>query len=142
MYYFTYQDKTAFIPLKAVYPECYVLRQDHPTTNPLQCLTVGDCPGNRQCMNTLAHRVHYLFDKVVLDSELILLYFKDHKGSIKAGIFYRDMSEPRVITCNRSAFDKFMTGGVVQEWTPPDEFFLIQSVNDLIVPESLVRGND
>lgn len=139
IFYFTYHNKSAFIPLRSIYPECFILREPHPQVNGLQCLR-DDCPANRRCMETLAHRVHYMYDKVFPQAEILFTYFKDNTGSIKAGVFDKDFTEARVITCNRSAFDKFQKGGQVFEWTPPDDFFLIRGNTDLIAPETLIRG--
>ena len=86
IYYFVFQKKTAFIPLKSLYPECFFLRKDHPRTEALQCFKTS-CPANKNCADIVAKRVFHLFEHVVVDSELLLAYFKNTKGSICAGVF-------------------------------------------------------
>lgn len=142
IYYFTFCKKTAFMPLRYVYPECIVLRKDQPQTEGLQCLNTS-CPVNAACMDVLARRIHYLFENVFPECELLLVYFKNEKGSIRAGVFYKDMREPYVMTCNRSGFAKFQREGTAFSWVPKDEYLLIRPGTDIIVPASaLVRSRE
>lgn len=140
MYYFTFQDKTAFIPFREVYPECLFLIEDEPRLSPLVCMR-DSCHRNKNCAEKIAKRVHYLFEKVITDSELIIAYFKwrDRPDSIRAGVFYRDMREPRVITCNRSAFNKFRKEGITYFWEPTQEYNLIGSDTQVIPAGDLLR---
>lgn len=139
VHYFTFSKKTAFMHLKYVYPECFILRTDHPATEALQCLT-DSCPANRSCMEILAKKVHYLFEHVFPECELLLLYFRNEKGSIRAGVFHKDLREPYVMTCNRSGFAKCQTEGTVFSWVPTTDFLLLAPQPGLIViPTSLVR---
>lgn len=139
IYWFTFQKKTSFIHLKYVYPECFILREGHPQTNPLQCFHTS-CPANKNCMETLAKRIHYLFDNVMFGTELLLVYFKNNTGSIRAGVFYKDLREPVVMTCNPYGFKKFQKEGETYKWFPTSEFYLIGGISEqLIVPTNLIR---
>lgn len=140
LHYFTYA-KTTFIPLKSLYPECLLLIEDSPKLAPLTCL-YDSCHKNDRCMETLAHRIHFLFEKVVPETQLILAYFTyhDRPNSIRAGEFYRTFEEPRVLTLNRSAFLRIQKKSEVFSWVPPSDFFLKASKpTTLIKPEDLLR---
>lgn len=141
--YFVFQTKTVFIPFRYIYPECLVLIEDEPKLYPLLCMK-DNCHRNSNCAEKLAHRVHYFFDKVEPKAELMIAYFKyqDRPGSIRAGVFTASMDEPRLITCNRSAFQKFQRESEVFQWVQPNEFLLIGGGSPTILPvESLVRGS-
>jgi hypothetical protein len=116
--------KTIFAKLKDIYPECEFLIEDQPQLYPLRCL-VDSCPRNANCMEKLAKRVKYLFNSFP-ESELLILYFayRDRPGSTRAGLFWRDMSEPRFITMNRSSWEKMKKMGDVYEYNLPSAFFL------------------
>ncbi len=75
-------------------------------------------------METLAKRVLYWFERVEPKAELMVAYYKypDQPNSIRAGIFYRDMSEPRVINLNVTAFEKFKKEGLVRYWQETSEY--------------------
>lgn len=95
-------------------------------------------------MDILAKRVNYLFTHVVPDSQQIIAYFKyrDRPDSIRAGIFTRDMKEPKLMTLNRSAFQKFQREGVMFRWIPNDEYLLMAPTSNIIPVESLLVKND
>lgn len=120
----TVQEKTIFAKLKDVFPECEFLIRGAPQLFQLRCL-VDHCPRNANCMEGLAKRVKWFFD-TFKEASLVFLYFAgpDKPGSIRGGVFWRDMREPRVITFNRAAWEKFKKMGVVYETTMPDELFL------------------
>lgn len=142
--FFVFQRKNLFIPLRFVYGECFPLIADRPQLSPLQCLQTT-CPVNAGCMDILAKRVNYLFTQVVPAAELLIAYFKypDRPNSVRAGIFYRDLREPRVMTLNKAAFKKFQNEGIAYTWIPPDEYLLMGPAQTLIPVESLlVRPND
>ncbi len=115
---------TLFMKLNDLYPECQFLIEGAPQLSPLFCLK-SHCPRNQACMEKLANRVKYVFDTFP-DTELLLLYFRyvDKPGSQRAGVFWRDMREPRIITFNRTAWDKLKSVGIVYEWALPDSLFL------------------
>ncbi len=125
--YFVFHNKTVFIPIKYIYPECAILLQNHDNLDQLHCLKTDGCPANRNCMGTLAHRVNYFFDKVEPQAELMVSYYKIGE-SIKAGIFDRNLENPRYITCNRSAFLKFQKESIVYRWEQPTDFYLSNNV--------------
>lgn len=145
IYYFRFQHKTAFVKLEYLFPECSLLIEGKDQLYPLKCLE-SSCPANANCMEGLAKRVHYFFDKVTLDAELIIAYFKypDRPQSIRAGIFHRDMENPRVATLNPWAFKKFQKEGEAYKWLPPAEFYQLNNVltsPDILPVENLLyRG--
>ena len=118
------QKKTLFIKLKDVYPECAVLIEGESRLHPLICLK-SSCPKNANCMEKLAKRVKYTFEQWP-ESEVLLLYFtyKDRPESLRGGIFYPDMREPRLITFNKHSWDLLKRKGKVYEWQMPNELFL------------------
>jgi len=122
-YYFTYRG-TAFVPLRDLYPECLVLIGTEPQLYPLRCMA-SSCPRNANCATKLAHRVNYFFDKLATEETILFAYFKhpDRPKSVRAGVFYRDLREPKVILCNYFAFKKFSKEGIVFQWDPPDEYY-------------------
>lgn len=97
-------------------------------------------------MDILAKRVNYLFTHVVPDAKQIIAYFKyrDRPTSVRAGVFTRDMDEPRVMTLNQSAFKKFQQEGLSFSWFPTDEFLLVAPDPKLIPVKNLIKhvGND
>lgn len=142
------------MPLRYCYPECGVLIEPHPRVQPLQCYRTS-CPANQNCAEIMAHRVHYLFEEVLLDAvEMLFLYFKlrDNQGfwvqsewvpSLGAGLFYRDMREPHWMRLNRWGFNKVKDEGTTMRWVPTDEFLFITGSNDILIPEtSLVKLDD
>jgi len=137
--FFVFQKKNLFIPFKFVYGECFPLIEKRDQLSPLHCLQ-KTCPVNAGCMDILAKRVNYLFTQVVPSAELMVAYFKyrDRPQSIRAGIFYRDMREPRVMTLNQAAFKKFQKEGESFIWIPPDEYTLMGPVQALLPVESLL----
>ena len=76
-------------------------------------------------MEKLAKRVKAIFDAFPT-AKLLLLYFKyrDRPNSLRAGVFWRDMSEPRIITMNPGAWEKMKQLGTVYEWNLPMEIML------------------
>lgn len=125
--YFIFQQKTAFIPLRYIYGECWVLIEDHPKMFPLRCMNEDGCPANANCGEKISKRVHYLFEEVLPgDVEMIIGYFKYRDThSLRAAIFERDMSEPRVSVINPYAFRKFMKEGTAYRWFPTLEYMVI-----------------
>lgn len=119
------KQKTLFMKLQDLYPDCLFLIEDQPQLYPLRCL-VDFCPRNANCMEKLAHRVKYIFDNFT-EAKLLLLYFRyrDKPDSHRAGVFWRDMDiPPRFIVFNRTAWEKCKEIGTVYEWTLPDSLFL------------------
>ena len=132
MYLLEVQTKTIFAKMREVYPECEFLIKDAPQLFPLRCL-VDHCPRNANCMEKLAHRVKWFFDTFP-KSELLILYFayRDRPGSTQAGLFWRDMSEPRFITMNRSSWEKMKSVGTIYEYSLPDSLFLKKTGDSFI----------
>lgn len=143
--YFVVDRQTVFMPLRFIYPECVTLIEPFDQLSPLHCLQNDHCPANKGCMDILAKRIDYLFTTVIPDSQLLIAYFKyrDRPDSIRAGIFTRDMKEPKVMTLNRSAFRKFQKTGLSFTWIPSNEYLLMAPSNKLLPVESLlVKPND
>ncbi len=94
-------------------------------------------------MEVLAKRVKYLFDNVEPSAGLIIAYYKwrDKPNSIRAGVFDRDLQEPRHIVCNRSAFKRCQNLGDTFQWEPPTEYYLLGGHrSETIIPvEGLIR---
>lgn len=136
-----FQKRTVFIPLKYIYPECSVLIDPYQQLFPLFCLREDGCPANSNCMETLAKRVDYFFTNVVPDAELLIAYFKyrDRSNSIRAGVFDREMQNPRVMTLNPYAFRKFQKEGTTYKWVPPDEFLFMGGSSELIPVKKLLE---
>lgn len=138
--FFVFQQHSVFIPFKFLYPECLTLIEPYEQLYPLHCLRNDHCPVNRGCMDILAKRVNYLFTNVIPDGQQIIAYFKyrDRPQSIRAGVFTREMDEPKLMTLNHSAFKKFQKEGLAFTWIPTDEFMLMSPDPKLIPVESLL----
>lgn len=136
IYYTVFQNKNVFIPLRYLYPECSVFISEHDEVNQLQCLETS-CPVDQGCMYVLAKRLSLLFEHLE-DAQLVIAYYKLRSGRIRAGVFRREMEEPRVITCNPSALTKFQREGNSFEWQPGSDFF--EKKAELLIPqENLIR---
>jgi len=114
-----------FMKLDALFPECSYLIKGADQLYPLFCLKNNVCPRNANCMERLAKRTKYVFDTFP-DADLLLLYFRyaDMPNSHRAGVFWRDMREPRYVTFNRAVWEKMKKVGIVYEWVLPDNLFL------------------
>lgn len=128
IYILSIQNKTIFIKLNDLYPECKFLLRDL-NLNFLWCLNNDICPRNSNCMEKLAKRLRSVFDKFK-SVELVLLYFscRDTPASIKAGVFFKDFREPYIITFNRSSWVKLKNMGKIYQWTLPNEFFISNEI--------------
>jgi hypothetical protein len=138
--FFVFQKHSVFMPFKYLYPECLTLIEPYDQLSPLHCLRNDHCPVNKGCMDILAKRVNYLFTHVVPTGQQIIAYFKyrDRPNSIRAGVFVKDMAEPKLMTLNLSAFKKFQREGFTYTWVPPDEYMLLSPDPKLISVESLL----
>jgi hypothetical protein len=121
---------TLFMKLNDLFPECQFLISDEPQLYPLSCLERDSCPRNQNCMEKLVVRIRYVFDTFG-DVQNVLLYFRhqDRPDSHRAGVFYRDMEEPRFITFNRAAWEKCKEIGTAYQWSLPDSLFLQTGVS-------------
>ena len=113
--------KTLFVKFVDLYPECEFLIQDEPQLYPLICFNTS-CHRNRNCMEKLVKRVKSIFDAFP-EANLVLAYYKyrDAPTSIRAGVFWNDFSEPRIIRMNHSAWEKMKQLGTIYEWEMPRE---------------------
>jgi len=132
--------RTVFIPLKYLYPECLVLIEKEPKLYPLQCLRTS-CHRDKNCMNVLAGRVKYFFDRVTPEAGLIIAYYKwrDQPNLLRAGVFDADFREPRQIVCRMSAFRRFQREGDNYRWDPPSEFYLLNTPQEIIPTKGLIH---
>lgn len=111
-----------FTKLDNIYPECKQLIRGIPQLNPLICLN-SSCHMDNACMKTLAIRVNLMFDAFP-SSDLLILYFKyQDSPSLRGGIFWNDMREPKRIIINPYAWKKYKNQGNVYEWDLPSEVF-------------------
>jgi hypothetical protein len=95
-------------------------------------------------MEILAKRVNYWFTRVEPAAEMFIAYFRyrDRPDSIRAGVFHKDLREPRTITLNVSALAKFKKEGHEKYFTPTQEYNNIHGIQQLphIIPaSSLIR---
>jgi len=90
--FFTVHGKSAFMPLRDLYPECYQLIEGAEQLHPMFCMENRTCPRNKGCMDVLRARVDYLFDKVVPQADMLVAYFKyqDTADSLRGVVFTRD----------------------------------------------------
>ena len=141
IYFFIFQQHSVFIPLKYVYPECFVLIEPHPQISPLQCFNTS-CSANRNCAEILAKRVNYLFNNVMPTGKMMYLYFKykDRPNSIRAGIFTKELSEPTTKILNPYAFKKFQREGISYEWMPTDDFLFISGSGGILPVGNLLKN--
>jgi len=141
IFYFTFHKKTAFFPLKYIYPECFFHIKDSPQLIPIACFLSDSCPAGVNCGEILVKRVHYLFDNVVPESEMLLAYYKykDRPKSIRCAVFTKDLDPPKLYTVNPFAFKKFQREGTTYSWVPPDEYTYMGGSKGLISIDNLVR---
>lgn len=136
LFFFVFQGKSIFMPLRYLYPECFSLIEKQDQLYPLLCLK-SDCPANKGCADILAKRVHYIFNQVVPAGELLIAYYRyrDRPNSIRGGIFTKDMKEPYVSVLNPWAFRKFQKEGVSYAWAASQEYWTLGSRGDILIPE-------
>lgn len=147
--YFTVHEKTFFIPLRYVYPECEKLLAQHPQMHPLQCLQEDGCPANMQCMDFLVPRVTYMFDKVAGPAvDMMVAYFKytrsnpgelENKVALMGAIFHRDLRAPTLMTMNPTGFAKCQAMGKVDTWVPTADFKHLGAHRGIIPVENLIH---
>jgi len=124
IFFLVFCDQTIFFKLDSIFPECYLYREQMPRTDPLMCL-YSACPANKNCMETLAKRIFVLFQEVIPQADLIILYYRKQCSSgLGAGLFWKDMSEPRYIIMNPSAWDMIKQRGYVFEFHAGSSFYL------------------
>lgn len=141
VYYFTFKKVSAFIPLKAFYPECVTLIEGESQLSPMGCFN-RDCHRSANCPELLAKKSYYFFEEVDPAVEILFVYFKwhDKPGSIRAAVINRDLEEPKVITCNKTAFEKCKREGTVKSFMPTSAFLYTQTTPGLIPVETLIRS--
>ena len=129
-YFILFSEKTAFWKLQDLFPECFLYRESSPQIDPLMCLSVeNSCHHNHNCMETLVKRVHVLFQEVLPAVEVLVLYFKRWDDSrFGAGVFWRDLRAPRVISINKWAFKYVQGRGQIFSFKPNSSFFLGSNV--------------
>ena len=122
-----FREKTMFIKMKDIYPECFLYINKSPQLYPFICLKNNDCHVGMNCMLTLANRVKYIFDQFK-GVGLLFLYFSypDRPGSQRAGVFWRDFDkkEPKYMTFNRAAWERIKLQGDIYKWSLPNDLFM------------------
>jgi hypothetical protein len=124
-YFVVFSTKTAFWKLQDIFPECFLYREHTPQVDPLMCLSEDNaCHVNHNCMETLVKRINVLFQEVLPTVNVIVLYYRKLNQRYGAGIFWRDMREPHVITFNPSAWQYIKQRGSIFTFSPNSSFFL------------------
>jgi len=92
-------------------------------------------------MDILVRRLHYLFDNVMKDTELVLAYFKySDTKSLRAGVFFKDTKIlPRVIVVNPYGFKKLQNEGTVYQWQPTNDYINIAPTSNIIPSSQLLK---
>jgi hypothetical protein len=126
IYFVVFSQKTAFLKLESIFPECFFYRDQSPQIDPLMCLLEDNaCTVGKNCIETIVKRLHVLFQEILPGVNVIVLYYKKRGGTgVGAGIFWKDMREPRVITVNPFAWQKIKQRGAVYQFQPNSSFFL------------------
>lgn len=124
-YFLVLSSKTAMFKLDDLFPECRLYREKAPQAEPLICIRDDSCPVNHGCMASLVRRIKMLFEEIVPQAELIILYFrKRNVPGLGAGVFWKDFREPRVITVNQQAWERVKFRGTTFQFLPSESFFL------------------
>lgn len=139
--YFTFQDKTSFIPYRYIYPECFFHIEDKPDLFPGKCFITDSCPVGANCGDVLVRRVNYLFNEVMPTSEVLIAYFKyrDRPKSIRGLIFNRNLDPPHLSVLNPYAFKKFQRESTMYNWFPSDEYLFMGGSEGIISIESITK---
>ena len=126
MYFLLMAEKTAFFKFEDIFKECYLYREKAPMVEPLVCLREDNiCHVGHNCMENLLRRLHALFDEVVPEAELILLYYaKRNVPGIGAGVFWSDFQTPRVIDVNSGGWEQLKRRSELYKFDPSPSFFL------------------
>jgi hypothetical protein len=127
MYFVIFSRKTAFFKFEDVFPECFLYRKDSPQLEPLICLLEdGACHVGKNCMETLVKRLHILFEEILQNVDMLLLYYRQNydPNSIGCGIFWRNLQDFQVRTINRTAWQMVKNRGSVFQFQPGTNFFL------------------
>jgi len=127
MYFLLLSSKTAFWKLEDLLPECFLYREKYERIEPLICLREDhSCHVGQNCMETVAKRLHALFEQVLPRYvDLVLLYFrKRNLPGMGAGVFWKDFRTPRVINMNLGGWNRVKLRGEVLRFTPGESFFL------------------
>jgi hypothetical protein len=126
IYFLVLNQKTAMFKLEDLFPECSLYREQSPRAEPLVCLAEDNaCTVGHNCMESLVRRLKLVFEELLPQAQLILLYFrKRNVPGLGAGVFWRDFREPRVFTVNPRAWERVKRRGVVFQFVPGESFFL------------------
>ena len=126
IHFLVFCEKTAFFRLKDIFGECFVYREQSPLIEPVICFREDHvCHVGKNCLPSLAKRIYVLFEEVLPNVELIILYYRKRNiPGIGAGLFRRDMRESRTITVNPSAWNVIKSRGTIFRFNPGPSFFL------------------
>lgn len=138
--YVLFSRKTILIPFRYVYPECLQLIERYDRVYPLLCLKSDQCPANKNCMSTLAHRVNYLFTELEPQAELVVAYFKYRDTNVvRAGVFDRELAEPKLMRIHPDGLKSLLPKGVTKQWFPSDTYWRSSTGPAIIPAESLIK---
>lgn len=120
-----------FAKLVDMYAECEYLIRGEDRLHPLICLK-DTCHRGLNCMEKLVIRTKCIFDTFE-SADVLLLYFSYHDFPRKqrAGVFTRNMDEPRYINFNLHAWNKVKSMATIFEWELPTEVLLGGGVDRL-----------
>ena len=126
MYFVVFSSKSVFFKLDEVFPECALYREKSPRIEPLVCLQEDNsCTVGKTCMEVLVKRIHVLFEEILQDVEVLILYYKKRNvAGIGAGIFWRNLKDFRIITINPTSWNYIKSRGAVYQFHPSPEFYL------------------
>jgi len=126
-YFVVLSSNSAFFKLQDILPECFLYREQSPRLEALVCLRENACHVGHNCMETLVQRARALFEELLPTVSVLVLYFRKLDGGYRAGLFWRDMREPRVITMNPYAWERVKARGKIFQFLPSESFFLGKS---------------
>lgn len=113
---------TLFAKMNDVFPECGILIKDATRMEQLQCF-IDSCHVGADCMTKLANRVKVLLDAFP-KTELVYLYYRRRSDNrLRAGLFWSDFREPRLISMNPGSWNRLKLHGKVFQFTPPAGFY-------------------
>ena len=123
-YFLTLAEKTAFFKLNDIFLECSLYREASPNIPPLICLRENSCTVGRNCMESLVPRIHKLFDILDRNIKLILLYYRyPNSERLGAGVFWKDLTEPRSIILNPHGWRLIKSRSEIFKFIPEKDFY-------------------
>ena len=130
---------TLFAKLDDVFPECGLLIKESDRMERFQCF-IDSCHVSANCMERLVRRVKPMFDTFPTVDLIYLHYRRRSDNRMRAGLFWRDVREPRLLSVNTYAWERMKTYGQVFIYEPPPGFYGIGAeARGSAAPEPLLR---